>query len=402
MKFETVLVAVSGGIPADQALRVRMRLAGICWEELQVARADVIEERVIRLTRDFGRYVRVYDEQVSFTSEQLAAHRACIALRKQAGSVRAAVNSAPFLQALLRMLRAWGIGVRASRLVPADQFGAALRAALPALEELEPLAIDDSGLPVDIAERLWRLVESLGVVENMAKIVAGTKTLHHLLPDLVPPMDREWTGAFFSFHDPEWQKPESQRKIFTLAYTRFVGLAQQVRPEQYVTGDAWRTSRTKVIDNALIGFCKAELGEQPLPVDEGGNQVSFEVAGFPPPKGEAISMLGAGHHHAPRVRLLLEAASDALDEQGFTPIQDGPVALDVVVRCPAGGNPADATNLLGGIADVLEEKSHRGSLDHLGALAQVRLYRNDRQVKQVSYREVAADQVSYTVTIREL
>jgi hypothetical protein len=27
-------------------------------------------------------------------------------------------------------------------------------------------------------------------------VVGGTKTLHHLLPDLVPPMDRRWTGAF--------------------------------------------------------------------------------------------------------------------------------------------------------------------------------------------------------------
>jgi hypothetical protein len=44
----------------------------------------------------------------------------------------------------------------------------------------------------------------------------------------------------------------------------------------------------------------------------------------------------------------------------------------------------------------------RGPLDHLGDLATVWLYRNDRQIEQVSYREVAADQVSYTVTVREL
>ena len=57
-----------------------------------MARTDLIEERVTKLTNDFGRYVRVYDEEVSFTTEQLAAHRRCIALRKQAGTVRAAIN----------------------------------------------------------------------------------------------------------------------------------------------------------------------------------------------------------------------------------------------------------------------------------------------------------------------
>jgi hypothetical protein len=98
-----------------------------------VTRTDQIEERITRLSRDFGRCVRVYDGQVSFTTEQLAALRACIGLRKQAGSVRAAVDDPRFLRALRRMLRAWGIGVRASRLVSEEQIAVALHAALPAL-----------------------------------------------------------------------------------------------------------------------------------------------------------------------------------------------------------------------------------------------------------------------------
>ena len=39
-------------------------------------------------------------------------------------------------------------------------------------------------------------------------------------------------------------------------------------------------------------------------------------------------------------------------------------ALEVILRCPLGQNPADATNYLGAIADVLEDKSSRGPLDH--------------------------------------
>jgi hypothetical protein len=132
-----------------------------------VARTDLIEERVTKLTRDFGRYVRIYDERVSFTTEQLAAHRACIAARRQAGTVRAAVEDTQFLEALRRTLRAWGIGVRASRLVTEEQFATALSTALPTLEVLEPLAIDGPDLPVDIADQLWMVIESLGVVENI-------------------------------------------------------------------------------------------------------------------------------------------------------------------------------------------------------------------------------------------
>ena len=83
-----------------------------------MARTDLINERVSKLTGDFGRYVRIYDERVSFTTEQLAAHRACIAARRQAGTVRAAVGDPQFLLVLRRTLRAWGIGVRASPWCP--------------------------------------------------------------------------------------------------------------------------------------------------------------------------------------------------------------------------------------------------------------------------------------------
>lgn len=53
------------------------------------------------------------------------------------------------------------------------------------------------------------------------------------------------------------------------------------------------------LDNALIGFCKAELGAKPDPADDAPDQVTFDVPGCPSAKGEALSMLGAGHSHAP-------------------------------------------------------------------------------------------------------
>jgi hypothetical protein len=367
-----------------------------------VARTDVIEARIGKLIGGFGRYVRVYDDRVPFNMDQLKAHRQTIALRYYAGSVRAAVENEEFVASLRRTLGAWGLDQRASRLVPKDEFTAALVAALPRIEPLERLTIDAPDLPGDLAERLWQLVESLGVTENIAKIVAGSKTLHHLLPDLVPPIDRAWTGRLFQFHLPEWQDERGQRRIFRLAYNQFVGVARQVRPEQYVTHSGWRTSRTKILDNALSGFCKAELGASG-PIEDGTtNQVSFDVLGYPPPKGEALSMMNPTHGYADRVRLLLEQARLAVAAGSFTPVESEPVGLDVVVYSPNGRNRADATNYLGGIGDVLEQKAHRGPLDHLGELADVWLYGNDRQIKAVTYREAEADRASYTVTIREL
>lgn len=55
------------------------------------------------------------------------------------------------------------------------------------------------------------------------------------------------------------------------------------------------------------------------------------------------------------------------------------------------------------MADVLEDKSARGpAVSHLGELAEVWLYRNDRQIKQISYREEVGAVAEYTVTVRPL
>ena len=367
-----------------------------------VSRKDLIEKRLVKLVSSFGRYVQAYDDRVPFSSEQLAAHRECIALRREAGSVRAATEDVRFVESLRRTLIAWGIGGRASYLVPPRQFATALQAAVPVLEELEHLTIDNPALPVDVADRLWLVVDSLGVVENKARIVAGTKTLHHLLPDLVVPMDRAWTGMFFQLHPPEWQAADSQRRIFCRTYGQLADVARQVQPQRYVTGAGWRTSRTKMLDNAIIGFCKTEISAQAASTGEAANEIAFDVAGYPPAKSEALSMLGAGHSHARRVRLLLEAARDACAMQAFSRIEEGHVSLDVVVHVAAGQLTWDATNYLGGIADVLEDKSRRNGLEHLGDLGEVWLYRNDRQIKQVSYREVELDYPGYTVTVRTI
>jgi hypothetical protein len=231
---------------------------------------------------------------------------------------------------------------------------------------------------------------------------ACTKTLHHLLPDLVIPMDRAWTGAFFKFHLPEWQDPSSQRRIFKIAYDQFAAVAHRTNPEQYVTHQGWRTSRAKILDNALIGFCKVELGARPSPLEDVANQISFDVLDYPPSKDGADSIFAAGHKYAPRVRRLLEAARQALADQHFLPIADGYVGIEVVLHAPVGGARSDATNYLGGIGDVLEDKANRSALDHLDDLAAVWLYRNDCQIKEVTYREVESDEPGYTVTVRQL
>jgi hypothetical protein len=130
-------------------------------------------------------------------------------------------------------------------------------------------------------------------------------------------------------------------------------------------------------------------------------EIAFDVQGLPPAKSEALSMLGAGHSHSQRVLRLLEAARDATQ---FGPwVQaTGPIGLDLALYAPLGLQPSDATNVLGGVADALQEKAIaklRISLEHLGGLADVCLYKDDRQIHEVHYRRHGSEQSRYRVRV---
>jgi hypothetical protein len=61
-------------------------------------------------------------------------------------------------------------------------------------------------------------------------------------------MDRAWTGAFFG-----WSVLDAQNNlILGEALESFAEVARVAHPSRLV-GARWRTSSTKVLDNALIG-----------------------------------------------------------------------------------------------------------------------------------------------------
>lgn len=126
--------------------------------------------------------------------------------------------------------------------------------------------------------------------------------------------------------------------------------------------------------------------------------ISVTVNGYPPAKNEAKSMLAAEHPYAERVIDLLRRAKEEVERTGWVLAKGIPLRLELVLRSPE-LPPSDATNYLGGVADVLEEKSRRGHLTHLDDLSNTCLYDNDRMITAVAYQWRRSPDVSYTVTV---
>jgi hypothetical protein len=213
------------------------------------------------LIRNFERYLSAFDSAPAFRKiGQLENYVATIRRRRELGTAAAALQDAIFLKLLYQTLNSWGIGQRGSKILNFDDFVRVLRRCEPVITSLETYRLDDPSQGRDLADKLWSLIDSLVIVNNEAKLVPCTKALHHLLPDLFVPIDRAFTRRFFGWHGSGFQY--QQKKFFYKAHEEFAKIAREANPAQFV-GSGWRTSLTKNIDNALVGFCRVE--RLPLP-----------------------------------------------------------------------------------------------------------------------------------------
>lgn len=149
-------------------------------------------------------------------------------------------------------ITAWGIGLWRSRLKPFEEFAAILSRQKQAVAKSETMILDDPLIDVGVTtDALWTLMLQLPIVENAATLVPVTKALLHVLPELVVPMHREYTQVFFGWQNPQFQY--GQCNCFAEAFSAFAQIARAVNPSQYLN-KSWNSSRTKVVDNALVGL----------------------------------------------------------------------------------------------------------------------------------------------------
>jgi hypothetical protein len=218
-------------------------------------------ERVELLGRDFKRYIAEFDRACPFSTGQRNVHRSTIERRRKLGSAIAAINDNSFLTALRETLVSWKVGMRGTVLVGFDKFKDSLVRNSELISGLDGRIIDEDSLDIDrVSSKIWKLIDDLEIVVNsrgervLAPVVSGTKTLLHILPDLVPPMDREYTQAFFGWHNPEFQY--RQEYCFKYIFRSMAMIARRVKPSLYV-GTGWHISTAKIMDSAIVGFCLA-------------------------------------------------------------------------------------------------------------------------------------------------
>jgi hypothetical protein len=225
----------------------------------RMKRRDRARRNVDLVIDHFADCLQWFEKSNVFSGPSLYFHERAIERRRYHQSAALLLADERFLEYVYAVLPAWGMHRMGRQKAKVGDFAdmvRSLQAASLAIEELWPLRITEV-TPEDadsVARRVWDVIASLKVSTSETKIVAGSKTLHHVLPDLVSPIDRQYTFQFFT---GQKQASIGEKRAFLEWFLYFAEIGRICRAEiadAIARNGFMATGLAKVVDNAIVGF----------------------------------------------------------------------------------------------------------------------------------------------------
>jgi hypothetical protein len=165
------------------------------------------------------------------------------------------------LEFIYATLASWGMhrmGPTTTKMVNFDIFQNAIVNRKPQLQQLKDIRLADmSSNSEELFKEIEDLCFSLKVSTSNSRIVGNSKTLAHILPDLVPPIDRQYTIRFFANSLSNFQDGNEERLFFNHILKRNYQLISIIKQDHAIKIDTiFNTSYPKVIDNLIMAYIK--------------------------------------------------------------------------------------------------------------------------------------------------
>ena len=182
-----------------------------------------------------------------------------------------------FTESVYAVLASWGMhrmGPGGSKMREFDEFHSSLRVVWPLALQLQEKT------PSSLGDADWSSLKAVfcGIrcMESGTSLVGNSKVMAHLLPKLIPPLDREYTLKLLFGHGQITNGVEVEwKKLVQILSGFFYPVAQsplfKSKAEGWLTDRSkfrWDTSPLKIVDNLVIGISKITRVEQVGPRDK--------------------------------------------------------------------------------------------------------------------------------------
>ena len=215
-------------------------------------------DRVSDILANAERYHRAYYQAETFRGPSLYFHQRALQTRQSASTVI-------HLEYVYATLASWGMhrmGKGGSKMQRFDTFRRSLEPLKQRIAEAQQFT------PQNMSPQEWAILNEIfrgiKVMASGTSLVGNSKVMHHMMPNIVPPIDREYTLRSLRGNtnisndiDREWQLMKGIISDFFIPIacdTEFDSKARKwmASQDEY----PWDTSVLKVVDNLVIGSRK--------------------------------------------------------------------------------------------------------------------------------------------------
>lgn len=231
------------------------------------AKGSLLRDRVDHLIENFEECLNHFYTEAVFTGPCVYFHEKAIRIRNSYPTAVATLDDDHFFDAVYATLTSWGmhrLGSKGAKLRDLQEIRQSFIDLSADIERVQYLVLCD--IPDDdiehVGKELRTIIEKLKVGAKSTILVPGTKAIHHLLPSLCPPIDRNYTLRFF--YDQS-QITKSEGKIFEEIFPEFHRIARSCKKtilRRLTDIHGMSSSPTKIIDNAIVGWVKSSYGKE--------------------------------------------------------------------------------------------------------------------------------------------
>ncbi len=220
------------------------------------AQTTYLQQEVVALLQN------LQNVPIQWEGPSLYFHKVLVNSANQTPNLPERIANDSFAERLYACLASWGMhrfDNPNARLVEFQQFREQvnnLAQQLAHLSEHRLYQLDEQNFQT-ASNTITSLIDNIHVVVAGWPLVANSKLLHHMLPHLVPPIDRKYTLKYFinrnddSRNQPSYSFERLFRSFWRVAVANGPLLAEMC-VDTWELPNAWNTTVPKIIDNALV------------------------------------------------------------------------------------------------------------------------------------------------------
>ncbi len=219
----------------------------------------ITDIRVLKLTSEYGNFIsHLPNLHQDFGGPSVYFYQQALIEGKQN------FLSNRHIEMIYATLCAWGMhrmGETKTKMVSFEVFKNSIVSLSSELEELRFLSLDQfECIPTKEFQKIQNICFKLKVSISNSKIVGNSKALAHILPNLVPPIDRQYSIRFFAKKLSNFKDLNEEILFYNHILQKCYELVQILKKDTNILIDTqFNSSLPKIFDNLLMTFLKKEL-----------------------------------------------------------------------------------------------------------------------------------------------